>query len=301
LDLQETGFFRNILDGRFGHVEPFVLSFETDRGIADDEAEVIGFSGDTDLVVRSPAGNEPDFGQARTVSLNFTLAGNGDDHSVMQRKRLFQNAVCWAMRCGGCSNAVLPVLPVSWQAEARTGEQVHQTFLFVNNGACELTGGRVELFMPEGVALEEVIMSQGLGWSRNVATGRVVLNLGRLTSGAGGGVQAQLLMRAVSPGDYTISICSSSNNTGVVCSEQILHVTGEQLSPPKIRIRRNLNGELSLVVRGQEGVRYRVEYSSDFVNWFHFGNAEGIESIYPVPTNDQGIPIILFYRASIQP
>ncbi|MDA0751899.1 MAG: VWA domain-containing protein [Verrucomicrobia bacterium] len=301
LNLQETGFFRNILDGRFGHVEPFVLSFETDRGIADDEAEVIGFSGDTDLVVRSPAGNEPDFGQARTVSLNFTLAGNGDDHSVMQRKRLFQNAVCWAMRCGGCSNAVLPVLPVSWQAEARTGEQVHQTFLFVNNGACELTGGRVELFMPEGVALEEVIMSQGLGWSRNVATGRVVLNLGRLTSGAGGGVQAQLLMRAVSPGDYTISICSSSNNTGVVCSEQILHVTGEQLSPPKIRIRRNLNGELSLVVRGQEGVRYRVEYSSDFVNWFHFGNAEGIESIYPVPTNDQGIPIILFYRASIQP
>lgn len=301
LNLQETGFFRNILDGRFGHVEPFILSLETDRSIADDEAEVIGFSGETDLVVRSPAGNEPDFGQARTVSFNFTLEGYGDEHSKKQRKRLFQNAVCWAMRCGGCSNAVLPVLPLSWQSEVRTGEQVRQSFLFVNNGACELTGGRVELVMPDGVVLEEVIMSQGLGWRLDSENGHVVLNLGRLTSGAQGEVQAQLLMRAITPGDFTVSICSSSNNTDVVCSEQSIQVTGQQLSPPKILIRRSLEAELSLVVFGDEGIRYRVEYSSDFINWFHFANAQGTESTFPVPTNEQGIPITLFYRASIHP
>jgi len=301
VDLQETGFFRNILDGRFGHVEPFVLSFETDRGIADDQAEAIVFSGDTDLLVRSPAGTEPDFGQPRVVSLNFTLTGNGDEQSETQRKHLFQNAVCWSMRCGGCSNAVLPVLPLTWRSETVTGSQVRQVFQFVNNGACELTGGRVELTIPDGVVLEDVIMSAGLGWRRDSETGNAVLNLGRLTSGAEGGVQAQLLLRPVTPGDYLISICSSSNNTDLVCTEQLLTVTGKQLSPPKIRIRRNLDGDLSLVILGDEDVRYRVEYSSDFINWFHFGNAEGEESTFAVPTNEQGIPITLFYRASIQP
>ena len=301
VELQETGFFRNILDGRFGHVEPFVLSLETDRSIADDQAEAIVFSGDTDLLVRSPGGTEPDFGQPRVVSMNLSLTGNGNEQSETQRKVLFQNAVCWSMRCGGCSNAVLPVLPLTWQSEAETGSQVRQVFQFVNNGACELTGGRVELAIPEGVILEDIIMSAGLGWRSDSETGNAVLNLGRLTSGAEGGIQAQLLLRPVSPGDYLISICSSSNNTDLVCTEQLLTVTGKQLSPPKVRMRRSLTGELSLVISGDEGVRYRVEYSSDFINWFHFGNAEGEESTFVVPTNDQGFPITLFYRASIQP
>jgi len=192
-------------------------------------------------------------------------------------------------------------LPLTWRSETVTGSQVRQVFQFVNNGACELTGGRVELTIPDGVVLEDVIMSAGLGWRRDSETGNAVLNLGRLTSGAEGGVQAQLLLRPVTPGDYLISICSSSNNTDLVCTEQLLTVTGKQLSPPKIRIRRNLDGDLSLVILGDEDVRYRVEYSSDFINWFHFGNAEGEESTFAVPTNEQGIPITLFYRASIQP
>ena len=298
-ELQETGFFRPILEGRFGTVEPFRLTVELDRAIADESVEVIAFSGEADAFVRYPVGTEPDFGQARKLIQNYPLLSEGDEHSFVQRKRLFQNAVCWALRCSACSNADLPVTPVAWQVEAKSGEVVRQTFQFTNNGFCELSAGRVSIEIPFGLIVEGIEMSKGLGWRRESDDGQITLNLGRMVSGSEGAIQVDLSLRGLTPGEYVVEICSESNNTDLVCTEQPFTVTGTALIPPKIFIARGDEGKLLLVIKGQEGMRYRVESSLDFDQWDFLGSAAGAETTIPLPTNQDGVPITLFYRATI--
>ena len=300
-ELQETGFFRPILEGRFGAVESFILPVEVDRAIADESAEVIAFTGEADVLIRYPSGTEPDFGQPRMLVQNFPLLGEGGDHSLIQRKRLFQNAACWALRCSACTNAILPVLPDVWNDEVQTGALVGQSFYFMNNGACELTGGRVFIDIPEGLTVEDIEMSRGLGWRLDAENGQVILNLGRLISGAEGGIRAEVFFRALAPGDYVLKICSSSNNTDLVCTEQALSVTGRVLIPTRISIARGDGGKLVLVISGQEGLQYHVETSLDFIKWEFLGSAFGTETTIPLPTNEAGQPITLFYRAKLIP
>ncbi|MBT5926129.1 MAG: hypothetical protein HOH33_05885 [Verrucomicrobia bacterium] len=69
--------------------------------------------------------------------------------------------------------------------------------------------------------------------------------------------------------------------------------------PPKIFIARGDEGKLLLVIKGQEGMRYRVESSLDFDQWDFLGSAAGAETTIPLPTNQDGVPITLFYRATI--
>jgi hypothetical protein len=301
VELQEAGFFQAILKGRFGAVETFELPLELEQSIADESAEVIAFTAETDLLLRHPGINEPSLGQPRVVVQNFPLMAGGNDHSMEQRKRLFQNSVCWLLRCGTCSNAILPVLPVVWQDQAETGQEVRQIFRFMNNGACELSDGRVLLDVPEGVVVSDVLMSQGLGWYRQGDTGRVVLNLGRLTSGAEGGIQAELSMKGLIPGKHVIEICSSSNNTPIVCLQQVLNVEGVSLLPAQISIKREAGGPLVLAVQGVEQVQYRVESSKDLLNWHFLGLASGQETLIPVPLNGEALPVNLFYRALPEP
>jgi hypothetical protein len=81
-ELQETGFFKTILNGRFGTVESFVLPVSLDRAIADESAEVIAFTGEADTFIRHPAGTEPDFDQPR------------NDHTELSFIRRWRSTQC---------------------------------------------------------------------------------------------------------------------------------------------------------------------------------------------------------------
>ncbi|MAH97371.1 MAG: hypothetical protein CMI66_14550 [Pedosphaera sp.] len=298
-ELQERGFFKSILNGRFGMVESFELPVSLDRAFAEESAEVIAFTGESDTFIRYPAGTEPDFDQPRKIIQNFPLIDGGDAHSVAQRKRLFQNAICWLLRCSACSSVHLQVSPGAWNQAVESGELVRQSFHIVNNGICESTAGRVLIDIPPGVTVEDVEMSKGLGWKRELDGHRVSLNLGRLPAGEEDGVDVQLLLRSLTPGEYSFLICSESINTEPVCIEQPLSVKGLPMLPPRISIARGNTGNLLLVIKGQQGMRYRVESSSDFQTWEFLGAASGIETGIPLPTNQDGVPLNLFYRASI--
>lgn len=300
-ELQERGFFKSILNGRFGMVESFELPVSLNRAFAEETAEVIAFTGESDTFIRYPAGNEPDFDQPRKIIQNFPLIHGGDAHSVAQRKRLFQNAICWSLRCSACSSVHLQVSPRVWNQSIESGELVRQSFQIVNNGICESTAGRVLIDIPPGVTVEDVEMSKGLGWKRELDGNRVSLNVGRLPAGEEGGVDVQLLLRSLTPGEYSFLICSESINTEPVCIEQPLSVKGLAVAPPRISIARGHTGNLLLVIKGQQGMRYRVESSSDFQTWEFLGAASDTETSILLPTNQEGVPLNLFYRASIAP
>jgi hypothetical protein len=68
--------------------------------------------------------------------------------------------------------------PVAWQEEAESGELVRQSLRFVNTGVCELTAGRVSIDIPSGLIVEDVEMSKGLGWKRELDGKRISLNIG---------------------------------------------------------------------------------------------------------------------------
>ncbi len=299
--LQETGFFRTILQGAYGTVESFALPASMDRAIADESAEVIAFTGETDAFIRFPAGTEPDFDQPRKIIQNFPLIEGGDQHSMLQRKRLFQNAICWSLRCSACASANIELSILNWQDQAGAGEVFHQSLKIENTGVCELTAGKMLIQIPEGLVLEDVEMSKGLGWYQEPDDPYLTLNLGRMPSGDEGDILVQLSMRSLTPGDYSVQICAQSIHSQPNCIDRDLTITGQVLTPPQISIGRGEGGGLFLIINGQEGVQYRVESSLDFTNWEILGSASGVETSIPLPTNQNGVPITLFYRASIAP
>ena len=152
ISLAETPGNNSILQGRFGSAQDFayppVLDLATSTG---DTAEVLGQSGAADVLVAHPHTDEADLGEVRTFTQNVRVVSGVDSASLGERKTLFQNVVCWLLRCGGCG-AINLALELSGSAESVTaGSELIYSLAVHHSGECEGTGVVVTNRLPPGV------------------------------------------------------------------------------------------------------------------------------------------------------
>ncbi|MDA1274070.1 MAG: Ig-like domain-containing protein [Verrucomicrobia bacterium] len=100
VEFPTTDLSHPVIAGRFGLVDPFdypaVAGLAT---ISDLAAEVLGRSGNADMLVSYPAQIEEDWGGPRSITQSFPVDSIDDPGSKIEIKELFQNAACWLVRC----------------------------------------------------------------------------------------------------------------------------------------------------------------------------------------------------------
>ena len=127
-----------VINGRFGFVENFAYPAQLDATTQTGTDQVLlGQSGDTDVLVAY----EDQATGVRTVTQNvLALNGSNDAQSIVERKRLFQNAVWWLLRKPLCGLTDLLISQTASANPVRTGTQLAYTITVQRSGECEGTG-----------------------------------------------------------------------------------------------------------------------------------------------------------------
>src|SRR5262249_50774836 len=112
-----------IRDGKVGTVADFQYQFGA-NGTAQfggsDTVTVLGTAGGSDVLVATEYTSEG--GAGRRLTQAFRVLEGGDQQSMAERKRLFQNAVWWLLNCRICSNLGLHPEGVGLPATVGAGE-----------------------------------------------------------------------------------------------------------------------------------------------------------------------------------
>jgi uncharacterized repeat protein (TIGR01451 family) len=169
--------FHPVIRGPFGAVLDFAYPALLDStSVTDDGADVLAQSGEVDALVATPPASEPDAGATRTVTQNFLVTAGLDEFSLQERKRLFQNAVCWLTVCQQCNLAEMRVALSASPKTANVSAELTYTVTVAHSGECRATGVLVMDTIPPGVSFVRAETDWGT-WS--YADGVVQFKLGK--------------------------------------------------------------------------------------------------------------------------
>ena len=254
-----------LLSGRFGELVPFQYELSLEDSLGTGDVDVLAFSGGSDLAVVHPPFSNFDDSVARTLTQNFFVVEGGDAESVLERKRFFQNSVCWLLRCSRCTNVDLGVQIVESPTETELGSPFEVSIRLVNNGACEATAAQVLALLPPSLRVNDVGFNQGLDWEFSAETGNLIIDLGRVGRGDPAAVEVQISLSSVLPGELDWELCSRSSNTVDACRNLGLSIEG--ILPPELFVRRVSDSEIELTLKADQGPRYSIQESSDLRAW----------------------------------
>ena len=283
-----------IITGRFGHVDLFEYPEALPiASVSDSEAEVLGRSGTSDVLIAYPALVEEDLGDVRSVTQSF-LVGRGEDvTSREERKVLFQNAVCWLLRCAECS-LVNVWLDMNLSGETfKTGEPLTYSVNAYHAGECEATGVVLTNTLPPGTVFVKAVSGQG----RVQSNGQdLTFHLGRLAKASVTTIDVTII--PVVAGVLSTRVRARINGPEVTLSDN----TAELAIPvggsvkPVVRIERVAGGSHELRLTSEVGRSYVIQSSSDLRVWSEIGR--GTTGLWSLPLRglDGVDPPWRFYR-----
>lgn len=141
-----------IARGRFGDVPNFPCPNPAEiTTVASPDAQVFGTVDGAPVLVGSPGLEEIDKGEVRTFTQDILVSQNGDSSSQEARKELFQNVVCWLIRCAACSAVDISLRGTGPEGPVRAGDDLALTLILAHNGECEAIGVIVTNDLPTGV------------------------------------------------------------------------------------------------------------------------------------------------------
>jgi len=288
----------SVLQGRFGSVQDFayppVLDLATSTG---GTAEVLAQSGTADVLVAHPRTDEADLGEVRAFTQNVRVASGQDSASLGERKALFQNVVCWLLRCGGCG-AINLAIESSGSAESVTaGNELIYSLAVHHSGECEGTGVVVTNRLPPGVQFVTAESTQGT-WA--YADGMVTFHLGHVISASIS--EMKITVVPTQAGTITNLATVRLNGPEVTTEDNSASVITkvEGSLEPTLALLRMKNGSFQVFATGPAGHRYVLETSADLVNWSpltSLDNTNGTIQFLDSPVNLQR----RFYRVLIGP
>jgi hypothetical protein len=252
-----------ILDGMYGTVAAFKTSGTVDGATASASADSSGKSGGSDVYVSFPSVSLTDSATTRRFSQIVSLAENGDESSIEERRKIFKNALCWLLDCNRCAVINLTLLTEETQVEPlvpKTGEIFNLKLQFTQNAECPATGVRAKFEAPVGLTVVGATTEQGeVTFTGNEAN----FSLGRM--GVHKVVPVELKLRSQIGGLITNNITFYANgltSTSIVAfhHETAFTIFGD--SVPIISADRDLSGNVRLKVSGQVGTTYVIEKSA---------------------------------------
>lgn len=266
VSLDVSAWFHPILRGRFGVVQDFTypspLEGTTTAGAA--STQVLGQSGSADVLVAFPHLDEGDLGQTRVVTQTWLVAAGSDASSLEERKRLFQNAVCWLLRCPGCVSVDLRLeMSSSVESVPLGGEFVYE-LLVHHSGECEGGGVVVTDALPPQLKFVSAETAQG-SWSE--AAGVVTFKVGHVPNGSA--TRLAVTVRPVFPGTITNEARLRSFNSEVSLENNLSSVVTVVDGPaqPILEIKPLANGQVRIQVLGELNRNYALQVSTNLVDW----------------------------------
>ncbi|MSU35005.1 MAG: hypothetical protein EXS36_07810 [Pedosphaera sp.] len=287
----ETEAFK-ILKGIFGNATDFDFERELESATKptdDASAAILATAGDADVLAVYPNPEEPDLGEARIAAQDFQVVSGAGGDSIPSRKALFQNIVCWLLRCSDCSNAALSLGEPTQAIQVTMGERFKVPLTIANNGACEARSARVAVSVPPGLDFLGAAIERGGNWSYDPNTRVATLEIGRVGSGDPAHVPLTLEFRATSSGEHETVAEAMSNNT-LPRREKWLTIV-EPGVQATLHFETLAGGQLRLVVQGVIGRTYEVQETKTLgvpVPWLKWGNAAIANGRWESPSFDAG-------------
>ncbi|MBI3413924.1 MAG: DUF11 domain-containing protein [Verrucomicrobia bacterium] len=270
-----------ILKGRYGVVEDFEYPTALDATLAaDDKATALGKSGSTDALVVFPRFEETDTNIVRTVAQNFLVASGTDPVSLLQRKQLFQNLVCWLLHCPTCGDVDLVLESSAEPNPVSVGGDLVFTHTIKYNGECGASGVVLTNYLPSGVSYVSAESTRGTNDYLPVLNA-VVFNVGLLPSRSIEGQEPIELKITVTPQRHGIITNvawvrannpeASTNNNYAVTTVEVTSSAGAALrvAAAVLSIEASV-GTPRVRLSGTPGVQYAIEVSTnpaDNKNW----------------------------------
>jgi uncharacterized repeat protein (TIGR01451 family) len=290
-----------ILSGRFADFNSFPYTNAVALATVSSDATSLAAAGGFDEFVEYPDANTLDEGQARAVSQCFRILTGGDADSIAARKALFQNAVCWLLRCSSCGLVKVSVVVADLPPSVNVGDQFTFSLTLINNGECVASATVMTNQLPAGLSLVNASFNQGIGVDYNPATRVLVFRAGSLASGADNSAVLTLTLRAVQAGAAHSTACATANSqrSGVPsCTDFDLTIGGVSTpNAPTLTLLQTGYGLYELRLTGDAGVNYQLQTSRDLVNWLQWTNAPGPLFYLELPEIAQPGTKGQFYRA----
>ncbi len=117
------------------------------------EVDILGSVGQSTVLVSYPRPATADPNSSfRSVTQDFLPTLGTEAASISERKQLFQNTVCWLLRCDACQNFVLN-LGADTSVAGSVGSEIpiNVRVGYQGNPDCPITGVRVEAILPDGL------------------------------------------------------------------------------------------------------------------------------------------------------
>jgi uncharacterized repeat protein (TIGR01451 family) len=291
----------SILSGRFGLIEDFGYTNAITLAHAAGGVTTLASAGQADLLVQFPDADTSDTGQARSVSQSFRVQTGGDDNSEVDRKALFQNAVCWLLRCSFCQLINLDVEVSDVPATVQVGDEFTYLVTVSNNGECAASATIVTNQLPAGLSLVSVSYNQGIAADYHPQDRTLVWRVGSVMSGTENNAVISLTVRAVQAGAFQGTSCGVANYERFDdsnCSTFDLTIQGTTApQAPSLALLGSTYGLFQLRLAGDIGAIYRVETSSDLRSWISLTNAPGPLFFMQLPDASGPSAKPHFYRA----
>ena len=236
----------------------------------------------------------------RTFTQNvrtFLDEGNSANENL---KVLFQNAVCWLVRCRACSAIDVGLEATVSAAQIEVGQTLRYDLTLQHSGECEATGVVVTNKLTLSALFLGAESAQGtcnfdpiantvtfsLGHLAKVATVRLSLTVAPRQAG----VLTNIMNLRVNGPE-----ARSDNNTSVV----VTAVT--ESTRPVLSITRTVDGQPETRLQGKAGTSYVVEASTNLVRWTTFTNVVATKVLLRFP--ETAVPKFKarYYRARQEP
>lgn len=246
--------YEAIRHGQFGVLEAWI---EHPGGLevvtnVDPESETVGRAGESEVLAIHPGFQEVDYGQTRTVRQHFLVARGDDPAGQFHRKALFQNAVCWLIRCLECGALSLAVEMDGPSGGVQAGDEIAYTVTVRHGGECEGVGVVVTHELPSNVEFLHAEYRQGrLEWRG----GTLVFHMGHLARSSVN--EIRVIGKVVRPGLATSQVWVRGNNE--YFDETNLARWDVEVGGIGLLVTRDAGGGVRLGVEGPVGWRYLIE------------------------------------------
>ncbi len=282
--------------GRFGEVGMLHVPGAIDRAALSDEgAETLGFSGDSAALVSHPAGADIDLGGPRSVTQGFLVGSDATAEFGPERKQLFQNAICWLMRCAPCNTVNVRLDATQPESTLHTGKAYTYTVSLLHEGECRAAGGIVTHTLPAGLLFSDARCAVGT-WSRSGQ--EIRFHLGQVTGSSR--TETQVTVIPVEPGNHSIRLEARINGPEVSDTDNRLDLSLPTEGPaiPLLKLEKNGDGSYALRIGGTTTGVHTIEASPDLASWSRVGGTADRTWVLPPPARGGSGSSAIFYRAT---
>lgn len=192
---------------------------------------------------------------ARRLTQTFRVTSGSDSQSLTERRRLFQNAVNWLLRCHHCANLNLVPLVSAWPESPRAGEPLTLSVQILHSGGCEALDVRLEGQLPGNTVVLDLQTPRG---EASLAGNRVLFRLGRLPRGAEVTVNLTVVPSFGGPQETRFVVRSLNESAGSLGDNTVPWYTDVE-GPPRLAWRRLSDHRPVLSLQGSPGTRPWIE------------------------------------------